>query len=56
MDPEPCTFGDVCYSCNIWAEVNGVRLVDKLVMLHTHQVIKSNTGIGSILFLDLTVY
>jgi len=22
---EPCTWGDVCYSCNIWSEVNGVR-------------------------------
>eukprot|EP00088_Acartia_fossae_P060709 TRINITY_DN72738_c0_g1_i1.p1 TRINITY_DN72738_c0_g1~~TRINITY_DN72738_c0_g1_i1.p1 ORF type:complete len:117 (-),score=22.09 TRINITY_DN72738_c0_g1_i1:35-385(-) len=25
VNPEPCTWGDVCYSCNIWAEVNGVR-------------------------------
>eukprot|EP00088_Acartia_fossae_P050769 TRINITY_DN5693_c0_g1_i1.p1 TRINITY_DN5693_c0_g1~~TRINITY_DN5693_c0_g1_i1.p1 ORF type:complete len:208 (+),score=35.96 TRINITY_DN5693_c0_g1_i1:48-626(+) len=25
VDPEPCTWGDVCYSCDIWAEVNGVR-------------------------------
>jgi len=25
INPEPCTWGNVCYSCNIWAEVNGVR-------------------------------
>ena len=24
-DHEPCTFGDVCYNCNVWSEVNGVR-------------------------------